>query len=260
MAKPASRKWISLGGLLFACALAFALALWGVRGVADPAPPGPRDEVGLVTSLPLYWPDGIEFDALTQGEVELPWVRQKLEERYELLPLDTLTTGDEGAVSPQLAQLQYLAVIQPRGLSPADNVALDRWVSDGGHLLLALDPMLMGHYAYSVFDPRHPVSSALIPPVVTRWGLAVTFDDTQPLAPRVVDIGGTEIPLVMAGELSLLDDGTGECELRAEAALAVCEIGKGRAVLLADATAFEAHDDGEGSAAALLALLGLAFE
>ena len=62
----------------------------------------------------------------------MPWQRTALEAAYAIEPLDTLASvpgiSPDAPETDPLAGLQRLAVIQPRGLSPADNVALDDWV------------------------------------------------------------------------------------------------------------------------------------
>src|SRR3546814_8176639 len=89
-----------------------------------------------MTSLPIYWSEGADVALIAAGQGELPWVRGALEARYRLKPVDTL-----GAIDGRdpLTGIDRLMVVQPRALSPQDNLALDRWVMDGGHLFLALD-------------------------------------------------------------------------------------------------------------------------
>ncbi|XUU59383.1 hypothetical protein ACRAQ6_07245 [Erythrobacter sp. HA6-11] len=252
-----------LGGLL--------LAVLGVRGVKNTLPPGPGEPVGLVTSLPIYWPDGADLTDLTQGELASPWTRRALELDYALRPMDALSpVAESGEPLPGLempedmvgdiSELDRLAIIQPRGLSAEDNVALDEWVKAGGRLLLVLDPMLTGHYETPVFDPRHPVGSALIPPVVARWGLEVQFDEMQALDVRILEARYGLLPAIMAGELKLLDKGAGQCELDAEGVIAHCSIGQGKVTLVADAALFEAEDPGEEGAFVLRSLFREAFE
>jgi hypothetical protein len=242
-----------------------------------------RAPVGLVTSLPIYWPDGVEFAELVNPETELPWVRTFLESRYELSALDTLSVdqvaletdasdGPENSAANDaapLSSLDRLMVVQPRGLSPADNVALDDWVKDGGQLLLVLDPMLAGHYAYPLGDPRNPQMSTLVPPVLARWGLSMVFDEQQPLEFRTFSYEGGKLPAVMSGELSVAPSASKgatastmatQCELEAESRIAVCAIGAGKATIVADATIFEVHDHSPEAEANLRALIDKAFQ
>jgi hypothetical protein len=235
----------------------------------------PADRLGLMTSLPLYWPHNADITDLAAGTAPLPWQRVAIASRYALVPLDTLSPVP--ALSPDtpetdpLAGLARLAVIQPRGLSPADNVALDGWVRGGGRLLLVLDPALTGEYDLPLGDPRRPVDGALIPPVVARWGLAVRFDAGQlpvvsyaPVsAGAQAGAGGSArpvpLPLALAGRI-VLDAAAPDCILQADAAMAVCRVGKGRVTLIADAALFEHAELAGTDGAGLLGVMEAAFE
>lgn len=212
------------------------------------------ERLGLMSSLPLIWPLGADVDSLAGGSAPPPWQRAALSGAYTIEPLDTLSpipalSPDASATDP-LKGLTRLAVIQPRGLSPADNVALDNWVRAGGRLLLALDPALTGEYPLPLGDPRRPVDSALIPPVVGRWGLAVSFDEAQ--GPVVIEgrLGTTPLPLALPGRIAVIDPAAAQCTLLAGGAAARCRVGKGKVTLIADAAIFEhAELAGEGGAA-----------
>lgn len=167
------------------------------------APAAPGEPLGLMSSLPLVWPLGAGLGEIAAGTAPVPWQRTALEQGWSLEPLDTLSSvagpGPDAADRDPLAGLARLAVIQPRGLSPADNVALDDWVRGGGRLLLVLDPELTGDYDLPLGDPRHPVAAALIPPVVARWGLAVSFDEAQAEGVRTVQLGAAALPSFRPG-------------------------------------------------------------
>lgn len=249
-----------------------ALALL-VLGACDAAPattttsatsPQERAALGLMTSLPLYWPEGASLADIAVGSAVPPWQRRAIETRFVLVPLDTLSPVP--ALSPDapdtdpLAGLTRLAVIQPRGLAPADNVALDQWVRGGGRLLLVLDPMLTGEYEAPLGDPRRPVDSALVPPVVARWGMAVSFDAAQEPAVTQAPLGEGTLPLALAGRIAITAPAAGQCRLLAEGAAARCDVGKGQVTLVADAALFEHPELAGAEGEALLALLGAAFE
>ena len=213
----------------------------------------PTAKLGLMSSLPLYWTLGEEIGEIAAGRAEIPWQRAALGSAYELVPLDTLSpipglSAADPEVDP-LAGLARLAVIQPRGLSPGDNVALDAWVRKGGRLLLALDPALTGEYDLPLGDPRRPVDSALIPPVVARWGLAVSFDEGQAASVMSARLGELVLPLAVAGKVTIIDPAAAACTLLADGAAAQCNVGKGQVTLIADAALFE-HPElaGEGGA------------
>jgi hypothetical protein len=212
-----------------------------------------------MSSLPLYWPLGVELAELAGGLDAVPWQREALEQSYRLQLLDTLSPapalGAQGSSPDPLAGLSRLAIIQPRGLSPADNVALDQWVRSGGRLLLVLDPQLTGDYDLPLGDPRRPSDTAIIPAVVAHWGLAVLFDEAQDADWRAAKLDGAIVPLRLAGELSVSETGKGLCALYTKGAAAHCRIGKGRVTVLADAALFEHRAAAGERAARLTALL-----
>lgn len=257
------RRRHSAGGALAVAAL---LTLSGCGAAPAPAPQETAAplRLGLMTSLPLYWPLGADLSALANGSGPMPWQRQALEGRYQLDPLDTLSpippqSPEAPAINP-LAGLALLAIIQPRGLSPADNVALDDWVRAGGHVLLALDPALTGDYDLPLGDPRRPVDAALIPPVVARWGLAVSFDEGQAAQVTTARLGDAALPLALAGQVAIIDPAAAQCTLLADGAAARCAVGAGQVTLIADAALFEhAELAGEGGAG-LRALVAAALE
>lgn len=233
----------------------------------DEAPPEmapPTRQMGLMTSLPLFWPLGAGIADIAGGTAPAPWQRAVFEGNYRLVPLDTLSLvaglGPGAQDSDPLAGLARLAIIQPRGLSPADNAALDDWVRGGGRLLMVLDPQLTGEYDLPLGDPRRPSDTALIPPVAARWGMAISFDEGQPAVMRHAGLGEARIPLALAGQITL-DAAAGQrCMLVLGGAGARCRVGKGRVTLIADAAAFE-HRPATGTAdAAIRPLLEFAFE
>ncbi|MFN3989824.1 MAG: hypothetical protein ACK4IS_06160 [Erythrobacter sp.] len=217
-----------------------------------------------MTSLPLYWPLGASITDIASSAASAPWQRASLETHHTLVLLDTLSpiaaTAPGQSESNPLAGLSRLAVIQPRGLAPSDNVALDDWVRAGGRLLLVLDPQLSGDYHLALGDPRRPSDVALIPPVLARWGLAIRYDDQQPLTERRVALGAGTIPLVLAGEVVVSSEAAQRCTLAAEGAAARCRVGAGQVTLLADAAVFEAEEPSDQARASLAALLAFAFE
>jgi hypothetical protein len=220
--------------------------------------------VDVMTSLPMFWPLGAEMGDMLSGAAEPPWQQAAFGPCYTPVAIDTLSP-DNGAAPDNpdngpLGGRERLAVIQPRGLSPADNVALDAWVRGGGRLLLMLDPALTGEYDLPLGDPRRPVESVLIPPVVARWGMAVGFDEAQEAAVTTVRLGEAPLPLALAGRVTITDPAAAQCTLLAQGAAARCTVGKGRVTLIADAALLE-HPElaGEGGAS-LRAVLEGAFE
>jgi hypothetical protein len=216
-----------------------------------------------MTSLPLYWPLGAGLESIADGTLAPPWQRRAFEERFGLVPLDTLSaipgvTPDSPDVDP-LAGLERLAIIQPRGLSPADNVALDDWVRGGGQVLMVLDPQLTGDYDLPLGDPRRPSESALIPPVLARWGLEIAFDEDQDAAPRRLLLGEGFVTVQLAGEVRLREGGETACTIAARGIAARCRIGAGSVAVIADAAAFEHLPAVAASGDGIAAVLAFAF-
>lgn len=244
MVQTAQRLKFALAGILLA--LAMVGGLWAWRNWS---PPADRPEVAMMTSLPIYWPEGADMVAMIEGSGEVPWVRLALEESYRITPIDTLAPADGNAAPGPLAGIERLLIVQPRGLSPADNAALDQWVRDGGKLIFVLDPMLTGQYAVPLGDPRHPVTVGLVPPVIGRWGLAMQFREMQPLEVRLEDYGSGTLPVLLAGELIPREprpDATaadlaarGDCRILDNGIAAQCSVGEGSVTIVADAALFE---------------------
>lgn len=230
-----------------------AYTLWSSdENRVDPA--SERVALGLMTGLPIYWADGADISALLDENAELPWVRQVLERRYELRPVDSFV-AEEGQNGAPLDGLERLLIVQPRGISPAGNVALDDWVQAGGRLLYVIDPMLTGEYAAPLGDPRHPSVIGIVPPVLPRWGVMMdareeTSDDDQ----QFVETPVGPLPVAIAGRLTKSQSGIGDCTIEGSGLIARCQVGAGQVTVLADAALFEARDGGEQEADIILAL------
>jgi hypothetical protein len=137
-----------------------------------------------------------------------------------------------------LAGLGLLVMAQPRALAPQENVALDRWVRKGGRLLLFADPMLTAQSAYAFGDRRRPESMVMLSPILARWGLVLEFDAEQPGGLRDAELLGSKIPVDLPGRLAAMR-GKARCALLAEGLAASCRIGKGGALVVADAALLE---------------------
>jgi hypothetical protein len=232
----------SLSGALAAGLLCLAGACH-----ADGATPAGADselpELGLMGTIPVYWGEAGDFGELLAGEVPEHWARARLEAGYRLRPLDTL---DERS----LAGLAFLILAQPRPLGPAENVALDGWVRGGGRLLLLADPMLTGESRFAIGDRRRPQDVVLLSPILSHWGLELSFDEEQPAGFAAVASAGAPIPVNLPGALALRE-GEAECALVAADVLAECAVGEGRALVLADAAVLDLHEAHPAAAEAL---------
>lgn len=90
----------------------------------------------------------------------------------------------------------------------------------------------------------------LLSPILTRWGLELTFDEEQPEGEVAVDWHGARLPVDLPGRFVATGKG---CRLLAGGIGARCKIGKGSVLAIADAALFEERaDDEAGGHAALL--------
>lgn len=197
----------------------------------------PNAPLGLSGTLPIYWQESADFATMLKEEGEPGWVRQSLETRFDLVPLDVLS-------AEALAPLDHLLLAQPRALSAAENVALDNWVRAGGQLLLFADPMLTSHSQFSIGDPRRPQDVALLSPILARWGLELTFDTAQPQGERREEAFGMAIPVDLTGSfVPLTSEAAGECAIARTGIVARCRIGEGKVTLLADAALLDGENE-----------------
>ena len=219
-----------LAGLAIA---ATALAAWALIA---PDRAAPRTPIALFTSLPLLWAEAPDVATMLRPEGAMHWARAALERGHDLVPLDSLETL--GTRSPPL-----LLMAQPRPLSPQENVALDAWVRDGGRVLLFADPALTQDSAFALGDKRRPQDTVLLSPILTRWGLRLTFDEDQPLGERTIVIAARRLPLNLPGRRVAVPGGA--CRSGADGAMARCRIGEGAVTVIADAALFERQEQEE---------------
>lgn len=204
----------------------------GALALAGCARPSSPPTLGLFTSLPILWSEADGVSAQIAVPAKPHWARPVLEDGRRLVPLDTL-------LHPQ--GLNDLVMAQPRPLEPAENVALDAWVRGGGRLLLFADPLLTGESRFPLGDPRRPADTVLLGPILAHWGLVLR----EPV--ETGETAGTLFPVRSAGELALLPDAPQMCRIEQAGLIAQCRIGKGTALIVADAALLE---PAEGPAAA----------
>lgn len=242
-------------------ALAVCLAIIAVAGLLAERAETHRDQhpsvpLGLVTSLPIYWGQADGFGAAFADAVAQHWVRERLERAgYVLEPLDVLATEGSTAPAEGLVRLSTLLIAQPRPFAPADFVALDGWVRDGGHALVFADPLLTEHSDLPMGDPRRPQYAALLSPILKRWGVEQVFDESQPEGIRQIDFAAFTIPVDQAGTFRLVGEGDAQCRIAADGLVAQCSIGKGAVLLVGDAALLDQERGIGSSAEALLGLL-----
>ena len=248
-----------LGGLLAIGASGFVLSGEGASSsggqIVPDEPHGER--FGLSSSLPIYRaPQASVADALSQGAARPHWLRAAVEAHNSLAPIDVIDANS-------LSQIDTLLLIQPRALTPAEFVALDQWVREGGRVLLVADPMLVGEPPFALGDPRNPQAIAMTGPIEARWGLQLQSGKIGDGAERSVSLAGHDMPVSLGGTFAKRPptggspENSADCELRTGGLIATCAIGKGRAVLVADATLFEDPEGSQQAPEIFWSLLGI---
>lgn len=219
-----SRTRLLIGLLLV---LGLVLLLSGLRYLQS-EPVVDRRPLGLMTTLPLQWSDGgIEADLSDNAEPHPAYVR--LQQEYEIIPIDDFAALDKKSFGVML-------LAQPRALDPSDLVELDAWVRAGGHLMVLADPALQWGSLYPLGDKRRPLFTSMLSPLFSHWGLELVLPltDEKPVVLRDVD-GGT-IRTQTPGEWLMKAGGEGAaCTIEPARLVARCKIGKGKALLVADA-------------------------
>ncbi len=200
----------------------------------------PKPVVLMMTTLPLQWSEGgIEAD-LAEDAAPHPAFAH-LRQQYDLQAIDDLRTLPE---KPG----QMLLLAQPRALQPSELVRLDDWVRAGGHVLILADPALQWGSLYPLGDKRRPLFTSMLSPLFTHWGLELVLPmtDEKPMAIR--KIGPFHIRTQTPGEwLPRTDTGTTSCDIFAQGLAADCRLGKGRALLVADADVLDTrYWEGQG--------------
>ena len=216
--------------LLAASALAACDGGGAPAGAAKP-------DLALLTSLPIAFGESFGLERARNPLLE------ELEGRFTVTPVD----GPE-----QLPPQGLLLAVQPQAMTAERLVALDKWVRDGGRLVLMADPILR-------FESERPLGDRFRPPLryadtglLQHWGLRL--DDAVDNRTEAAEIDfGRGIRVSATGMGSFTRAG-GACTLSPTRAVARCRIGKGYATLVADADlAMAAQAEQRG---AVLKLLG----
>jgi hypothetical protein len=216
-------------GLLAALLAAGLVAAAAVAFVANrkAEPPAPVDSVArkptlmLLTTLPLVF--GEKFGLEGGGSPAL----SALGMHYRVLPI-AVTSEYE------LAHGRLLLMAHPQAQTAEGLVTLDRWVRQGGRLLLLADPALDWPSELPLGDRLRPPPAFADTGLLRHWGLRLDAPDDR--GPKMRRLGGQEIMTASPGELF------GDCATSADRLVAHCRIGKGEATIVADADFLNVED------------------
>lgn len=210
----------ALAWILVAAIGVAAIALWARGRNPDTLPPrvsAERPALMLLTSLPLLF--GEDFSLAATGSPALT----ALEKRYRVVPISV-------ADPAELAKGRLLLMAQPRAQPAEHLVALDAWVRAGGRVLLLADPALEWPSKRALGDPLAPPSAFADTGLLSHWGLRLDAPDAR--GPRTGRIGQQEVMTASPGTLIAA---TTACQVEPGGLVAHCRIGRGQAVIIADA-------------------------
>lgn len=221
--------------------LSFLLVLAAcARGESPPdselGPRSERPELLLLTSLPLAF--GESFSIEQAGSPVLT----SLEQRYRVKAIPT-------ASAEALKGARLLLMAQPLAQPAEDLVALDRWVREGGRLLLLADPMLEWADGRPLGDPTRPPPMFMDTGLLAHWGLRLDAPDQR--GDRDAELAGKPVTVRSPGSLH------GTCEVLEDRVVARCKVGRGEAVIVADADFLDWTHEANGQAGRLALLAAL---
>ena len=200
---------------------------------SDEAATGERSDrpaLALLTSLPLAFGEGFVLDA------PLHPAMLRLEQMFTVQLVD----GPE-----QLPVGGLLLAAQPQALTAERLVALDAWVRAGGRILLLADPQLSWKSERPLGDPLRPPFAYPDTGLLQRWGLTLHGPSADLEEDRFV--GGREVRARSPGRLVAATGS--QCRVSADGFRATCQIGRGRAVVVADADFIQSGVPGGGGTA-----------
>lgn len=199
------------------------------RAATPPAPPIfpslPRQRIVLLSSLPLVYGEGVDMAGVIAGRAQPHPLYRAMADNHDLVVADVLDADG-------LSGVQLLVLVQPRALLPEELVAVDGFVRGGGRLLLFADPHLEWPRGMGLGDPRGPLRTALVSPLLAHWGLELIDPGIES-----VRLGERGAVLVHPGRFGALPGKTGDasCRIAHDGHFARCRVGQGRAMLVADA-------------------------
>ena len=179
------------------------------------APEVARPELFLLTPLPIVWNEGFGLDQPGSPALEA------LERQYRVTPVDLPSQVPEGAL---------LLAAQPRALPAEELEKLDAWIRRGGRLVLLADPMLEWPSERPLGDPRRAPVAFPDTGLLQHWGLRL--DAPGDRGPRQLALGDVQVLASSPGSLARIGGG---CAVADQQLLARCRVGRGRAVIIADA-------------------------
>jgi len=192
----------------------------------------------ILTSLPIFVPETMDINQSIQDIAGPGTERHALGQYWE----KTLTPQRYDDVMAAIAMDPDLLILaQPRPMMPEALVQLDDWVSEGGSVLIFADPALFWPSIFPFGDARRPEGATLLSPLFAHWGLEQRFDDDQPQEQWLIEAANFDVAVIQSGHFGTVppiqDTGgvEADCDMLGDGLVAKCLVGKGHAVIVADA-------------------------
>lgn len=196
---------------------ALALGPTGSRAAAE------RPPLLLMSALPLVWGERGPFDPESRPAAAY----HALEAEFQVRPIDYLDPAS-------LRGPRLMLLAQPRALAPTELVALDSWVRRGGRLAVLADPDLVWPSELPLGDARRPPAASLLSPLLAYWGLRLEAPPVRQA--RVAYLrGGPKLRRMTLDAPGRWHSTGRSCRVAQLDYLAVCAIGAGKVLLIADA-------------------------
>ncbi|MEP3227001.1 MAG: hypothetical protein ABJO01_13575 [Parasphingorhabdus sp.] len=218
---------LAVAGLLLQCSPA---------STGAPKQETARAKITMMTSLPIIWGEAVSMEAVISGEANPAAIYSHWQEQHDIVAVDSFEALEKS--SPDI-----ILLAQPPAMDPADIATVDKWVRAGGRALIFTDPMLDWHTIYALGDKRRPLASGLLSPLLNHWGLQLEAPSEQGEGQVELEFSDIAFTTVGIGALATLPDKNTandqpapvKCEMSAANFIAHCHIGKGRAIIVADA-------------------------
>lgn len=217
------RIWIPLLALAV-----LVIALWALLR-NDKEAQSARPPLMVMSSVPLQWGNASMAD-IASGKAEASPLFETLNVANRIIMLDDVQRMDAPGKAP-------LLLVQPRALAPAELVQLDAWVRKGGAVMIFADPALDWPSDLPLGDQRRPLFTSLLNPLFRHWGLELALPVGEGNADVTASVGDYNLSMKSPGIWVTPKNAkaTAKCKIRKDEHIAVCTVGKGAAILVADA-------------------------
>lgn len=191
------------------------------------------EKIALISSIPLILGE-VDVEQMARGESNPSAAYLSLKKQYDIVALD--------AIDDRLSQFNLLLMAQARPLSASELVALDKWVREGGAIIILSDAALQWHSEYALGDKRRPIFASLLSPLFAYWGLEQLLLLDNP-DEQILSMDDYRITTVTPSEWALIDNDAKDvdCKLSDNKLEADCRVGKGRAILIGDSDFINEH-------------------